>query len=101
LLIDTCFQVLSIVFKDFLPFYIKGRKMLFKVVFLASLVMPHATTKFKANDFACLDDTRFMHFVDPVNFFVKSCPSGLCFTRKPPAKNPCIGKDRAIEIDGL
>lgn len=55
---------------------------------------------FKANDFVCIDDTKFKHFVDSENFFVKSCSSpGLCFTRVPPNKNPCIGEQRAREID--
>lgn len=56
--------------------------------------------KVKANDFVCIDNTKFKHFVDPTTFFVKSCAvPGMCFTRKPPAKNPCIGKERALEID--
>jgi hypothetical protein len=55
---------------------------------------------FNANDFVCIDDTKFKHFVDSENFFVKSCSSpGLCFTRVPPNKNPCIGEQRAREID--
>ena len=54
----------------------------------------------KANDFVCIDDTKFKHFVDSKNFFVKDCAvPGMCFTRKPPNKNPCIGKERALEID--
>lgn len=56
-------------------------------------------SKFKANDHVCIDDTRFMHFVSSINFFVKSCPKGLCFTRVPPNKNPCIGKELALSID--
>lgn len=56
-------------------------------------------SKFKANEFECIDDTKFKHFVDSTNFFVKECPKGLCFTRNPPFKNPCIGKERALEID--
>lgn len=58
------------------------------------------TTQFKANEFECIDDTRFRHYVDSQNFFIKSCSApGLCFTRTPPSRNPCIGKTRAEEID--
>ena len=54
----------------------------------------------KANDFFCINNTFFMHFVDNNgNFVVNQCPKGLCFTRFPPNKNPCIGRIRALEID--
>ncbi|KAI9005866.1 hypothetical protein BC832DRAFT_523736, partial [Gaertneriomyces semiglobifer] len=51
-------------------------------------------------DHICIDDTRFQKFTSETDFVVQSCPPGFCFTRDPPLKNPCIGKDRALEIDG-
>ena len=57
---------------------------------------------FKANDFECIDDTRFRHYTNNQgDFVIQSCAvAGLCATRTPPSKNPCIGKERAAEIDG-
>ncbi|KAJ3358864.1 hypothetical protein HDU91_005100, partial [Kappamyces sp. JEL0680] len=57
-------------------------------------------TGFQANDFQCIDDTKFRHFSSPTAFTIGSCPPGFCATRNPPKKNPCIGKARATEIDG-
>ncbi len=71
-----------------------------KGLFLVSKVLTTSVSKFQANDHVCIDDTKFMHFVSPVKFFVKSCPPGFCFTRSPPSKNPCIGKEATIKIDG-
>ncbi|KAL2917100.1 hypothetical protein HK105_203164 [Polyrhizophydium stewartii] len=55
---------------------------------------------FKAGDFQCIDDTRFKHFTSETAFVEGRCPAGLCFTRSPPLKNPCIGKEAAQRIDG-
>lgn len=55
---------------------------------------------FAPNDFVCIDDTRFRQFITSTDFVVKSCAvPGSCFTRVPPNKNPCIGRERAQEID--
>jgi hypothetical protein len=64
---------------------------------------PNGNAPFAANQFQCLDETRFKHFLssDPNNFVVNSCPPGLCQTRKPRIKNPCIGAERAAQIDGF
>jgi hypothetical protein len=56
---------------------------------------------FVANTFQCIDDTQFRQFTDDNGTFVMgSCPQGLCFTRNPPSRNPCIGKEKAQKIDG-
>ncbi len=58
-------------------------------------------SNFSPNDFACVDDTNFKHFITSTEFVVKSCAvPGSCFTRVPPNKNPCIGKELAQQIDG-
>jgi hypothetical protein len=55
-----------------------------------------------ANSFHCLDDTRFQLCTGNGTFVVESCAAaGLCATRHPATKNPCIGADRAKEIDGV
>jgi hypothetical protein len=56
-----------------------------------------------ANTFQCIDDTRFQHCVGPTDtrIFVNSCPAGLCATRTPATGNPCIGRERAAQIDGV
>jgi len=54
-----------------------------------------------ANTFHCTDDTRFELCTGGDNFVVNSCPQGLCATRHPANKNPCVGADRAREIDGV
>lgn len=51
------------------------------------------------NSFVCIDDTNFKHFIDANNFVIQQCPPGLCFTRSPSTKNPCIGKFLAEQID--
>lgn len=57
-------------------------------------------TSFQAGDFECIDSTKFKLFTSSTgSFVVNSCPPGFCFTRSPPKKNPCIGKDRALAID--
>jgi hypothetical protein len=61
-------------------------------------VQPNIT---QANDFECIDDTKFKHFISSTEFVVKECPPGLCFTRVPKNKNPCIGKTAAILIDSM
>lgn len=59
-------------------------------------------TGFSANDFVCIDDTSFKHFISPTDFVIKRCAvPGSCFTRKPPKGNPCIGKELAQQIDGI
>ncbi|EGF81150.1 hypothetical protein BATDEDRAFT_87822 [Batrachochytrium dendrobatidis JAM81] len=62
---------------------------------------PSAGSAHKAGEFVCIDDTKFMQFTSPTAFVVMSCPPGFCFTRKPPIKNPCIGKANAQRIDGI
>ncbi|KAJ2997121.1 hypothetical protein HDV02_005862 [Globomyces sp. JEL0801] len=52
------------------------------------------------NSFECIDDTKFKQFVGN-SFVINSCPPGFCFTRNPPNKNPCIGRERALAIDGV
>ena len=54
-----------------------------------------------ANTFHCLDDTKFQLCTGNDNFVVNSCPVGLCATRSPANKNPCLGSERAAEIDGV
>jgi hypothetical protein len=55
-----------------------------------------------ANTFHCLDDTRFELCTGVGSgFVVESCPPGLCATRHPASKNPCIGAARATQIDGV
>jgi hypothetical protein len=54
-----------------------------------------------ANSFHCIDDTRFQHCTGDATFVVNSCPAGLCATRTPAIKNPCVGRERAAEIDGV
>ena len=56
----------------------------------------------QANTFHCLDETRF-ELCTGFNsgFVIESCPPGLCATRHPPDKNPCVGAARATEIDGV
>lgn len=67
---------------------------------LLLLFIKTLTFAFKANDFECIDDTSFRHYIDSDNFVIKRCASsGLCFTRNPPNKNPCIGKVLALQID--
>lgn len=55
--------------------------------------------QFKSNDFECLNDTTFRHYTSPTTFILNNCPPGLCFTRIPPNKNPCIGKELAQKLD--
>jgi hypothetical protein len=52
-------------------------------------------------EFECIDDTKFKLFTSTNDFVINSCPPGLCATRTPKFKNPCIGRDRATEIDGV
>ena len=54
-----------------------------------------------SNTFHCLDDTRFQLCTGNDEFVVRSCPVGLCATRSPANKNPCIGRERAAKIDGV
>ncbi|KAI8900162.1 hypothetical protein BC833DRAFT_523817, partial [Globomyces pollinis-pini] len=54
---------------------------------------------FKANDFQCIDDTKFRHFITVTDSVEGSCPPGMCATRSPPSKNPCVGKENAARID--
>jgi hypothetical protein len=55
-----------------------------------------------ANTFHCLDDTRFELCTGVgTGFVIESCPPGLCATRHPPSRNPCIGAARATQIDGV
>jgi hypothetical protein len=54
-----------------------------------------------ANTFQCIDDTRFQHCIGGDQFAEGSCPANLCATRTPSSGNPCIGRDRAREIDGV
>jgi hypothetical protein len=54
----------------------------------------------QANDNICVDDTTFRKFTSATTFVLQQCPPGLCFTRTPPVKNPCIGRERALAIDG-
>lgn len=61
---------------------------------LFSLVLSQAP-----NSFVCIDDTHFKHFITANNFVIQSCPPGMCFTRNPSIKNPCIGKTLALQID--
>ena len=59
-----------------------------------------SATSFQAGDFQCIDDTKFKQFTSATSFVVNSCPPGFCVTRSPPKKNPCIGKEKALQIDG-
>jgi PPE-repeat protein len=54
-----------------------------------------------ANTFHCIDDTRFELCTGNGTFVVNSCPPGLCATRHPPERNPCVGAARATQIDGV
>ena len=54
-----------------------------------------------ANTFQCLDDTFFEHCTGGDAFVVQACPANLCATRTPSNGNPCIGRDRAREADGV
>jgi hypothetical protein len=54
-----------------------------------------------ANSFHCIDDTKFQLCTGDGTFVVNSCPRGLCATRHPAIRNPCVGADRAREIDGV
>ena len=54
-----------------------------------------------ANTFHCVDDTRYQQCIGGDQFVVNSCPAGLCATRHPASKNPCVGAARALEIDGV
>jgi hypothetical protein len=54
-----------------------------------------------ANTFHCIDDTKFQQCTGNGTFVVNSCPPGLCATRHPAEKNPCIGAARATQIDGV
>jgi hypothetical protein len=55
-----------------------------------------------ANSFHCIDDTRFQLCTGNGTFVVEACGApGLCATRHPAIKNPCIGAQRATEIDGV
>jgi hypothetical protein len=54
-----------------------------------------------ANTFHCIDDTSFQLCTGDGTFVVNSCPPGLCATRTPADRNPCIGRERAAEIDGV
>lgn len=62
-------------------------------------VQPVTVAVNKANDFVCVDTTTFKHFTSPSDFVLGQCPAGLCFTRVPPAKNPCVGQANAQRID--
>jgi hypothetical protein len=53
-----------------------------------------------SNTFHCFDDTHFQHCTGNNQFVVSACPPGLCATRSPANKNPCVGKSRAAAIDG-
>ena len=57
------------------------------------------TQQFKANDNECIDDTRFRKYTSATEFVIQSCPPGMCFTRNPPVKNTCVGRENAIRID--
>jgi hypothetical protein len=54
-----------------------------------------------ANNFICIDDTRFQHCVGDSRIFVNSCPVGLCATRSPANQNPCVGRALAAQLDGV
>ena len=54
-----------------------------------------------ANTFQCIDDTSFQHCIGNDQFVVNSCPKGLCATRHPANQNPCVGADRAAQLDGV
>ncbi|KAH6572123.1 hypothetical protein BASA50_001113 [Batrachochytrium salamandrivorans] len=60
---------------------------------------PVAGGAHNAGEFVCIDDTKFMQFTSATAFVVQSCPPGFCFTRTPPTKNPCVGKENAQRID--
>jgi hypothetical protein len=52
------------------------------------------------NTFHCLDSTRFELCTGFNNgFVIESCPPGLCATRHPADRNPCVA--RAAQIDGV
>jgi hypothetical protein len=54
-----------------------------------------------ANTFHCIDDTKFQQCIGGDQFVINSCPAGICATRHPANKNPCVGAARALEIDGV
>lgn len=54
-----------------------------------------------ANTFQCIDNTSFQHCTGNGGFVVKSCPADLCATRTPATQNPCVGRERAEELDGV
>ncbi|KAI8802997.1 hypothetical protein BJ742DRAFT_661309, partial [Cladochytrium replicatum] len=64
---------------------------------------PNGNAPFAANQFLCINDTKFKHFKssDPNDFVTGSCATGFCQTRKPRIKNPCVGKANAQRIDGF
>ena len=61
--------------------------------------VPQGTNTRKANEFECIDDTKFKMFTSSTDFVVLSCAAGQCATRNPPNKNPCVGKENAQRID--
>lgn len=68
---------------------------------ILQLVFSTPVFNFNINDFECIDDTQFRHYISDSNFVINNCPPGLCFTRSPPNQNPCIGKDLALQIDNV
>lgn len=68
---------------------------------ILQLVFSTPVFNFNINDFECIDDTQFRHYISDTNFVINNCPPGLCFTRSPPNQNPCIGKDLALQIDNV
>ena len=68
-------------------------------IILLAVLLCQPMEGFKANDFECIDDTSFKHFTSATDFVVNKCAQGMCFTRNPPAKNPCVGKENALRID--
>lgn len=66
---------------------------------ILQLVFSTPVFNFNINDFECIDDTQFRHYISDTNFVINNCPPGLCFTRSPPNQNPCIGKELALQID--
>jgi hypothetical protein len=68
----------------------------------AATAAPNLCVGQAGNTFHCLDDTRF-ELCTGFNsgFVIESCPPGLCATRHPANKNPCVGAARATQIDGV
>jgi hypothetical protein len=68
----------------------------------AASATPNLCVGQAGNTFHCLDDTRF-ELCTGFNsgFVIESCPPGLCATRHPANKNPCVGAARATQIDGV